>query len=59
MSMPTIRVVPSPGHLPNPEVEPTSPALAGGSFTAEPPGKPLDAVVCVKLLCTQKVLWVC
>ena len=34
---------PSPGDLPNPGIEPTSPAspaLAGGFFTAEPPGKP-------------------
>ena len=30
---------PSPGALPNPGTEPTSPALAGGFFTAEPPGK--------------------
>ena len=37
---------PSPEDLPNPETEPESPALAGGFFTAEPPGKPkllLDA----------------
>ena len=27
------------GHLPNPGIEPTSPALAGGFFTSEPPGK--------------------
>ena len=31
---------PSPGYLPNPGIEPMSPALAGGFFTAEPPGKP-------------------
>ena len=31
---------PSPGDLPNPEIEPTSPALAGGFFTTGPPGKP-------------------
>ena len=33
---------PPPGNLPNPEIEPASPvslALAGGFFTAEPPGK--------------------
>ena len=30
---------PPPGDLPDPGVEPTSPALAGGFFTAEPPGK--------------------
>ena len=29
---------PSPKHLSNPRVEPTSPALAGGFFTTEPPG---------------------
>ena len=31
---------PSPGDLPQPEIEPRSPALAGRFFTAEPPGKP-------------------
>ena len=31
---------PSPGGLPNPGTEPTSPPLAGRFFTAEPPGKP-------------------
>ena len=31
---------PPPGVLPNPRIEPTSPALAGGFFTTEPPGKP-------------------
>ena len=30
---------PSPGDLPDPGIEPTSP-LAGRFFTAEPPGKP-------------------
>ena len=34
---------PSPGDLPHPGVEPTSPALAGRFFTTEPPGKSLDA----------------
>ena len=28
------------GNLPDPGIEPASPALAGGFFTAEPPGKP-------------------
>ena len=32
---------PSPGDLPDPGIEPVSPALAGGSFTTKPPGKPL------------------
>ena len=31
---------PSPEALPHPEIEPTSPALAGRLFTTEPPGKP-------------------
>ena len=30
---------PSPGDLPDPGIEPASPALAGRVFTAEPPGK--------------------
>ena len=32
---------PSPVELSDPEIEPTSPALAGGLFITEPPGKPL------------------
>ena len=31
---------PPPGDLPNPVIDPESPVLAGGFFTAEPPGKP-------------------
>ena len=31
---------PCPRDLPNPGIKPTSPALAGGSFTNVPPGKP-------------------
>ena len=31
---------PSPGDLPRPGIEPTSPALAARFFTTEPPGKP-------------------
>ena len=31
---------PPPGDLPNPGMEPVSPALAGGFFTAESSGKP-------------------
>ena len=30
----------SPGDLPDPRIEPASPALTGGFFTTEPPGKP-------------------
>ena len=29
---------PSPGDLPDPGIEPSSPALAAGFFTTEPPG---------------------
>ena len=31
-----------PGHLPQRGIEPTCPALAGGCFTSEPPGKPTE-----------------
>ena len=31
---------PSPGHLPDPAVEPRTPALQADTFPAEPPGKP-------------------
>ena len=31
--------VPSPGDLPDPGIKPTLPALAGGFFTTESPGK--------------------
>ena len=33
---------PPPGDLPDPGIEPASPALAGRFFTTEPPGKPLE-----------------
>ena len=32
---------PPPRDLPHPGIEPTPPALAGGFFTTEPPGRPL------------------
>ena len=32
---------PPPGYVPNPVIQPASPTLAGGFFTAEPPGKPV------------------
>ena len=34
-------LLPSPGDLFNPGIQPASPALAGRFFTPEPPGKPL------------------
>ena len=33
---------PPPWDLPDPGIEPASPALAGRFFTTEPPGKPLN-----------------
>ena len=33
-----------PGDLPDPGVEPASPALAGGFFTTEPPRKPVVTI---------------
>ena len=44
--------LPSPGDLPDPGIEPTSPALAGGFFTTAPYGKPLSHVSLDELLCT-------
>ena len=35
---------PSPGDLPDPGIEPTSPALAGGFFITKPPGKPINVL---------------
>jgi len=35
----------SPGDLPDPEIKPTSPALAGKFFTTETPGKPHGTVL--------------
>ena len=35
---------PPPGDLPNPGIEPPSPALAGGFFTTESQGKPASCV---------------
>ena len=35
---------PPPGDPPNPGIEPTSPALAGGFFTTKPAGKPVSLV---------------
>ena len=40
---------PSPGDLPNPGIKPTSPALEGGFFTTEPPGKAYEK--CTYWLC--------
>ena len=36
---------PSPGDLPNPGIEPGSPALKADALPSEPPGKPQTAIV--------------
>ena len=36
---------PSPGHLPKPEIKPTSPALAGRFFITKPPWKPTNSTI--------------
>ena len=40
---------PPPGDLPNPGIEPVFPALAGGFFTTEPPGKPRNIITSDKM----------
>ena len=44
-SRPESWLVPSPGHLPNPRIEPRSPSLQEDSLPAEPPGKPKNTGV--------------
>ena len=44
------RLPPSPGDLPDPGIEPTSPVLAGGFFTIEPSGKLFSLKDCYKIL---------
>ena len=51
--------IPFPGHLPNPGIEPTSPALAGKFFTSEPPGKPRWWNVCLQRWMSCYVLETC
>ena len=38
---------PSPGHLPDPGIEPRSPALEADALTSEPPGKPMTNLDCI------------
>ena len=47
---------PSPGDLLDPEIESTSPGLAGGFFTTEPPGKPRLQYRRIKVILMLKVL---
>ena len=52
--------LPSPGNLPDPEIEPASPALAGRFLSTEPPGKPVhilnDVHKIMKLKCLVQAL---
>ena len=41
---------PSPGHLPDPEIESMSHILAVGFFNAEPPGKPVHGILQARIL---------
>ena len=50
---------PSPGNLPDPGIEPMSPALAGGFFTTETPGKPSQHSKHQVLVTMATVFWVC
>ena len=44
-----LSLLPDPGDLSDPRIKPTPPALAGGFFITEPPGKPAAAAA-AKLL---------
>ena len=51
--------MPPPGHLPNPGIELlslSSPALAGGCFTTEPPGKPPELLTFLARTCAVCML---
>ena len=50
---------PSLGDLPNPGIEPVSPALAGGFFTTGPPGKFLNMLMVVMGVCVCECVFVC
>ena len=58
---------PSPGNLPNPEIECRSLALQADSFTTEPPGKPpiyscisyICVCVCVCVYALLSHVWLC
>ena len=47
---------PSLGDIPDPRIEPVSPALAGRFFTSEPPGKP-DLSVISLIPCTDVIIY--
>ena len=43
-------IFPTPGDLPHPGIKPTSPALADGFFTTEPPVKVILSLIAVNLI---------
>ena len=47
---------PSPGDLPDPGIEPRSPALQGDALTSEPPGKPCTLVYELDFIVISKVV---
>ena len=49
--------IPSPGHLPNPGIEPRSPTSQADSLPAEPPGKPILKGVNDKLARVSTMNW--
>ena len=48
---------PSPGDLPNPGIEPRSPALQADALPSEPPGKPIYQVYLLSLVTCGEVLF--
>ena len=48
--------VSSPGNLPDPGIEPASPALAGGFFTPEPPGKHILSIVAAREIWGSEII---
>ena len=46
---------PPPGDLPDPGIEPTSPALAGRFFITEPSGKPFHATINLLKSCPSMI----
>ena len=47
---------PSPGDLPDPGIEPRSPALQADALTSEPPGKPITAIKYIHASLVSRVL---
>ena len=45
---------PPEGNLPDPGIDPRSPALQADSLLSEPPGKPLYIYVMIKIINTEK-----